>query len=186
VIKTSSNETSLSRDKLIYPMGHGEFEFPSVIKRAVSGLDNELRWKIIESIVNKGDMSYSRLMSELKLDNKGLLNFHLKNLSKSALIERYEDLSNTSGDRSFYTISDIGKEIINGLLAGLNPQKKILYFDPDLLAKSAIGQEKKNYALIYFGESETSKTLEIEQPIQKMEQPIQKMEQSLQISPSAT
>jgi len=111
-------------------MPNNEFEFPSVIKKAVNGLDNDVRWKIIESIVNKGDMSYSRLMSELRVDNKGILNFHLKNLSKSALIERYEDLSNRSGDRSFYTIGEIGKEIINGLMTALIPHKnKIIYFD---------------------------------------------------------
>jgi len=146
-------------------MAYSEFEFPPIIKGAVHGLDNKWRWKIVESIMNKGDMSYSMLMSELKLDNKGLLNFHLKNLSKSALVERYEDLSSSDGDRSFYTISEIGKEIVNGLLAGLNPSKKILYYVSGSLQTSAISREKNTYDPFYESESIIGVGPELEEPV---------------------
>jgi DNA-binding HxlR family transcriptional regulator len=127
-------------------MSKNEFEFPPIIKKAVSGMDNELRWKILESFVNKGDMSHSRLMAELKVTNKGILNFHLKNLSKSALIERYEDLSNKTSDRSFYTISDIGKNIINGLMSALGPNKKKAHYF-GVYDTSAIKQWTENFEL---------------------------------------
>lgn len=139
-------------------MSQDKFEFPTVIKKAVNGLDNELRWKIMESIINHGDMSYSKLMNELKLDNKGILNFHLKNLSKSALIERYEDLSSRTGDRSFYSISDIGKDIVNGLLTALNPQTKIIYFDPKKFETAAAEQFIVTYGSIAADENKSKYT----------------------------
>jgi hypothetical protein len=147
-------------------MAHNQFEFPSIIKRAIHGLDNERRWKILETIMNKGDLSYSSLISELNYDNKGLLNFHLKNLLKSALIERYEDLSSSNADRSYYTISEIGMDIINALLDGLRPSKKIPYFTNEALQTAAISREKIIYDPFYETERIDTETPEI-QPLMR-------------------
>jgi DNA-binding HxlR family transcriptional regulator len=113
------------------------FEFPPVMKYAVKGLDNKLRWKILETIITNGSMSYTKLMKELKIENKGILTFHLETLSKSALIERYEDLSVGTRDRSFYDISPIGKDIINGLISALAPQPSFEGFDKKLFNTAA-------------------------------------------------
>jgi hypothetical protein len=99
------------------------FKFPSVLKEAVSGLDHELRWKILESIIKNGSMSYSKLLSDLNIEKKrkGKLTFHLGKLTTSALIERFEQLG-TWSERSFYDISPFGKDLINGLMESIAPQ----------------------------------------------------------------
>jgi DNA-binding HxlR family transcriptional regulator len=114
-----------------------DFEFPAVIKEAIRGLNNTVRWKILESIITNGSMSYTKLMKELKIENKGILTFHLEALSKSTLIERYEDLSIRTRDRSFYEISPIGKDIINGLMSAMAPQTNLVEFNKSLFETAA-------------------------------------------------
>jgi DNA-binding transcriptional ArsR family regulator len=98
-----------------------EFEFPQLIKDILKGLDSEERLSILELLINNENMSYTQLLDNLDVKYKGSLNYHLNMLSKSAIIERRENLAHTSGNKSFYEISPIGKEVINGLLSSLAP-----------------------------------------------------------------
>jgi DNA-binding HxlR family transcriptional regulator len=104
------------------------FVFPALIKTAISGLDNDTRLRVLESLINNGRMSYSKLHKDIDVPNKGRLNFHLRILSKSAIIQRFEDLSKATGERSFYDISPIGRDLINGLLSVLSPTPEPLAF----------------------------------------------------------
>jgi DNA-binding MarR family transcriptional regulator len=118
-------------------MESAKFEFPQLIKDIVKGLDNDLRWKILEHLINNGSMSYSQLLKELNT-RKGSLTFHLGALSKSAIIERYENLSDKTGNKSFYELSPIGKEVVNGLLSSLAPAPKpVAVFDMEAIKSSA-------------------------------------------------
>jgi hypothetical protein len=121
------------------------FEFPQIIKDVVKGLDNDTRLKIVEYIVNNGSVSYSNLLRELNIPRKGSLTFHLDVLSKSAIINRYEDFDQKNNEWIFYDISILGKDIINGLLAALAPmQNKITIPNEDKFSLAASGEAAMN------------------------------------------
>jgi len=105
-------------------MKNKRFEFPRPLKEAIKGLDNESRWKIIEYLTENGESSYSTLLNDLKVENKGILTFHLQELSKGALINRYEIFGNTTKKRSFYDISSFGKNMINNLMLTFSASQK--------------------------------------------------------------
>lgn len=102
-------------------MSDEPFTFPLEIKDAVRGLNNNIRWEIIESLVRNGEMSYTNLMQDVSLKNKGIMNFHLKKLSNSALIARHEILGKSSGERVFYNVSPFGDRFLKGLMSALTP-----------------------------------------------------------------
>jgi DNA-binding HxlR family transcriptional regulator len=93
---------------------------PQEIKNALEGLSNDLRLRILESLIEKYEMSYSEIMRGLHINNKGILTFHLGVLSENALITREEILGKKSGNK--YRISIFGTSLINGLLSGLVPR----------------------------------------------------------------
>lgn len=97
------------------------FQFPQILKEAIKGLDNESRWKILEYLIENGETSYTNLLNALKISNKGKLTFHLRRLSKSAILNRYEILGTETGEKSFYNISPFGKDVINGLMSAFEP-----------------------------------------------------------------
>jgi len=105
-------------------MAYINFEFPEIIKYAVKGLDNETRWKIVEYLISNDDVSYSKLLKDLNIRRKGSLTFALNMLSKGAMVERREDFGAKTGERVFYGISPLGKDIINGLLSALVPGQR--------------------------------------------------------------
>lgn len=102
------------------------FEFPYALKNAIKGLDNDLRWKILEYLVEVGETPYSKLLKELKIKNKGILTFHLRELSKSGIIDRFELLGSDTNGKSFYDVSHFGRNVINGLMSALLPKQKLL------------------------------------------------------------
>jgi hypothetical protein len=102
-------------------MVDSNFEVPEIIKYAVKGLDNPTRWKIVEYLISNESVSYSNLLKGIDIKRKGSLTFHLDMLSKSAILERRENFGEQAEERVFYNISQLGKEIINGLLSALVP-----------------------------------------------------------------
>lgn len=99
------------------------FEFPYALKNAIKGLDNDLRSKIVEYLVENGETSYSKILKELEIKNKGILTFHLRELSKSGVIERLELLGSKKDQKSFYNVSPFGRNVINGLMSSLLPRQ---------------------------------------------------------------
>jgi DNA-binding HxlR family transcriptional regulator len=101
------------------------FEFPAILKYAIEGFDNPLRWKILEYLVEHGETSYSNLLKALNINNKGKLTFHLRELSKNALLNRFEVIGIKTGEKSFYDISPFGRSLINGLMSAFTQQLEI-------------------------------------------------------------
>ena len=96
-----------------------EFKINRIIKDVVKGLDNTFRWTILEILLYKGELTYSNLRKELKINNKGKLNFHLNKLSSYGLITRSRDLREGLEGRSYYDISYLGKKILTNLIFSL-------------------------------------------------------------------
>jgi len=120
------------------------FEFPQIIKDAVKSLANDTRWKITEYLVSNGSVSYSRLLNELRIPNKGSLTFHLDALSKGAIIERRENFGERTEEKVFYDISPLGKDIINGLLSALAPMQTTILPQEEAQMSAAAIQPDKN------------------------------------------
>jgi hypothetical protein len=95
--------------------------FPDMLKKAVHGLDNEIRWDIVRYLTENGETSYTALLKGLKIDKKGKLTFHLRTLSRSAIINRHEILGARTGEKSFYDVSAFGSKVINGLMSAFAP-----------------------------------------------------------------
>jgi predicted transcriptional regulator len=118
-----------------YESSRGEaFKFPQEIKDAIKGLDNSKRWKIIECLIENGETSFSKLMKELNIHNKGILTFHLEILSRSGLVRRYEKIGKDTGEKSFYDISSFGRIMVNSLGSTLDPS--VIEKEKDELAET--------------------------------------------------
>jgi hypothetical protein len=96
------------------------FEMPEAIKSRVKGLDHKVRWKIVESIMNFGEMQYTEILSKMGMTvmEKGDLNYHLKILQETGVIDRFEKFD--GDNRSYYAIDILTKSMINGLLSALD------------------------------------------------------------------
>jgi len=82
-------------------------EIPYEVKKAVKALDNPVRWKIIETLRAKQDLSYTQLLESLDV-RKGQLTYHLNMLLKGSIIQNYsKDILETPYD-SFYAITHFG------------------------------------------------------------------------------
>lgn len=120
------------------------FEFPYALKNAIKGLDNDLRLKIVEYLVENGETSYSKILKVLEIKNKGKLTFHLRELSKSGVIDRFELLGTKTDEKSFYNISPFGRSVVNSLMSSLLPTETKLH-EPSLIPLApSVSQMKSN------------------------------------------
>jgi hypothetical protein len=97
-----------------------KFNFPYELKDAVHGLDHEIRIKILECLINQEKMKYSEIKKELNLDNnqKGSLNYHLKILSQSALVDKFTtSLGKDREERSYYKLSQFAIKLIRKMMS---------------------------------------------------------------------
>ena len=95
-------------------------EIPQEVKRAVRGLDNPVRWKIVEILRANPELSYTQLMESLDI-KKGRLTYHLNQLLKGAILQNFsKDGLETQYD-SFYAVTHFGESLINSLMEPLQP-----------------------------------------------------------------
>lgn len=96
-------------------------QIPEEMKRAISGFDNDFRVAIFVALYKYGELSFSDLQKKLQVD-KAKLNFHLKKLSESALVEHYyrHELGNV--EFSFYSITGFGVNFVRSLIQSLAPE----------------------------------------------------------------
>jgi DNA-binding HxlR family transcriptional regulator len=120
------------------------FEFPYALKNAIKGLDNDLRLKIVEYLAENGETSYSKILKGLKIKNKGKLTFHLRELSKSGVIERFELLGTKTDEKSFYNVSPFGRGVVNGLMSSLLPTETTLLEPFPIPRAPSVSQMKSN------------------------------------------
>jgi DNA-binding transcriptional ArsR family regulator len=123
------------------------FEFPYTIRNALKGLDNDLRLKIVEYLVENGETSYSKILKGLEIKNKGKLTFHLRKLSESGVIDRLELLGSNTDEKSFYNISPFGRNVVNGLMSSLLPRQTTL-MDQNISLVKGTAQTSTNMPLL--------------------------------------
>lgn len=97
--------------------------FPEIIEKAIYGLDNKNRIKILSVLYDNPQMSFSQLSKEIQDISVPTLNYHLKELLISALIKKIDYTPEDSPDRSYYSISTLGTRIIDNLLSILYPKQ---------------------------------------------------------------
>lgn len=100
-----------------------DFKFPTEIKRAIHGLDNEQRWRILEVLIKGDELPYTHIHNKLGLKKKGLTTYHLNELSKAGIIQNFSKDEIRDRYSSYYEVSPFGKDLINGLLESLKPAK---------------------------------------------------------------
>ena len=91
---------------------------PVEIKSAVSALDNDHRWRILESLLTNEELSYTQILDILEI-RKGSLTNHLKNLIFGNILENYTRQSIGERYDSFYKLTRFGKDLIDGLVGSL-------------------------------------------------------------------
>lgn len=101
----------------------GLFKFPTEIKDLISSLKDETQWEILEIIIQTNNkISYSQLKTKLNIsdDEKGKLNYHLKELQKGGWLRNWINLESLDNrQKSFYSISDFGYKVIEKSLEAM-------------------------------------------------------------------
>lgn len=93
---------------------------PNEIKRAVSSVDSEIRWKILELLLTNKELSYTELVEKLGI-KKGSATFHLSKLKKGSILQNYSKENFESPYDSYYSISPYGRRFTQSLLKSLEP-----------------------------------------------------------------
>lgn len=90
-------------------------EFPTELSQAIEGLNHINRQKILVSLFNYEEQSFSEIKKETEL-NDALLSSHLRKLKDSLLVEQYYKHVENKQDYSYYKLTKYGKTILTNLL----------------------------------------------------------------------
>jgi len=104
-----------------------EKTFPIELSKAMACLKDENRQKIVLALKQK-PFSYTELKKYLVFTN-GNFNHHLLELIKASLITKYFEKSGKPHD-SFYSISEFGRDFIDGVYNSLSPSDPIQELAP--------------------------------------------------------
>ncbi len=94
---------------------------PDEVKTAVRALDSPIRWKIVELLRAKRELSYTELTKSLDI-KKGQLTYHINKLLKGAIVQNYSKDGVESKFDSFYEISHFGEAFLGSLLEPIQPK----------------------------------------------------------------
>src|SRR3989304_4370316 len=86
----------------------------------IAALDNPIRQAILMLLYKRAELSFSDMQKELGLA-KLTLNFHLKKLFSSALVDHYYKHEFGNQKYSFYVITPLGNRILTSLSKALIP-----------------------------------------------------------------
>lgn len=95
-------------------------EMPNEIRTILESLDNPVRQAILVLLNKRGELSFSDLQRELGL-GKLTLNFHLKKLFASALIDHYYKHELGNQKYSYYSVTPLGGRVLLNLSRSLIP-----------------------------------------------------------------
>ena len=100
---------------------------PIEIRRAIGGLDNDIRLGIFLALMKHRELSFSELSEKLGMKKyKAKLNFHLGKLTKSALVEHYYRHQLGNEKFSFYSTTEFGENLWNNIVHSLKPPSPIV------------------------------------------------------------
>ena len=97
---------------------------PEEVRTTIASLDNEIRQAILVLLNSNVELSFTDIQKELKLE-KIKLNFHLKNLFSSALIDHYYRHEVGNQKYSYYSISQLGRRVLTYLIQAFIPPSPI-------------------------------------------------------------
>ncbi|MGQ9641925.1 MAG: winged helix-turn-helix domain-containing protein [Candidatus Bathycorpusculaceae bacterium] len=95
-------------------------EITNEIRIILESLDNPVRQAILMLLSKKGELSFSDLQKELGL-RKLTLNFHLKKLFASALVDHYYKHELGNQKYSYYSVTPLGGRVLLNLSRSLIP-----------------------------------------------------------------
>jgi len=95
-------------------------KLPEEFRLVVRSLDNPIRQAILVLLSGNLEWPFSSIQKELELD-KVKLNFHLKNLFSSALIDHYYKHEVGNQKYSYYSITPLGRRVLTYLNRALTP-----------------------------------------------------------------
>ena len=95
-------------------------EIPHETRLIIAALDNPIRQAILVLLSEKKELSFSEMQKEFGIE-KLTLNFHLKKLFSSALIDHYYKHEIGNQKYSFYSITSLGRRILSSLINAIVP-----------------------------------------------------------------
>lgn len=95
-------------------------EIPQETRLIIAALDNPIRQAILVLLSQKKELSFSDMQKEFSIE-KLTLNFHLKKLFATALIDHYYKHKIGNQKYSFYSITPLGCRILSSLNNALIP-----------------------------------------------------------------
>ncbi len=98
---------------------HSE-EIPHETRLIIAALDNPIRQAILVLLSEKKELSFSEMQKEFGIE-KLTLNFHLKKLFSSALIDHYYKHEIGNQKYSFYSVTPLSRRILSSLINALVP-----------------------------------------------------------------
>lgn len=105
--------------------------FPDEIKEAVSALNHDIRWRIVELIQEEETLAYTELLKKLNIQ-KGSLSHHLNRLMEAGILDNYAKEEFGGPYSSYYKLSRFGEDFVAGLLSSVEmtlfieaPQRRI-------------------------------------------------------------
>jgi DNA-binding transcriptional ArsR family regulator len=102
-------------------------DIPTELRKAIGGLDNEIRLGIIMALRKHGELSFSELSEKLGMkEDKAKIDFHLGKLTESGLVEHKFRHQLGNEKFSFYASSKFGENFWNNVVSSLKPPSPIL------------------------------------------------------------
>jgi len=120
--------------------------FPEELKNAISAINHNIRWRIVELIKENGRMAYTELYMRLGV-RKGSLNYHLDALMESGLLDNYASKEFGSQYNSYYEFSRFGKDFVEGILSSIVITQFAIAKEgrPELLRRGSIDYNTQKY-----------------------------------------
>lgn len=97
-----------------------EKDFVIPVIDAIKALDSDERRRILIELEEAGSLSYSELKQKTGY-KKGTLNYHLKELAAAGMIRNFLMDQEITSYTSYYEVSDLGRNIIEGILSAFRP-----------------------------------------------------------------
>ena len=100
-------------------------EIPLIARKMISGLDDDVNWAILMILKKFGDSSFSDLEKITTL-RKSSLNYHIKKLLDSALIENYYQKKKGREEYSFYELTLLALNLLDSIENLIEPSKNLI------------------------------------------------------------
>lgn len=105
---------------------------PDDVELILKSLSHNIRFKICINLINRGSLSFSKLIQVLKIDNSKFSN-HIKSLEIAGLVQNYYERKEGRRESSFYEMTKLGSNIVTNLIESYNRDFNIKNVDRILL-----------------------------------------------------